>query len=268
MQLHNNINVNANQICLTNFEILEHKFYDKYVYDGSMGKIDTSFGCIIKGQALFKGEDFEILCKEGECFYIPDEISYKSFWTGSPDILFYGTNFRFAVTKPGNGSLDRNFSLQKINTPNNAELVKKIENLYFLQQNSIPLSISLFYEIIDDILPFLEKSKIPDMNPLILPAVTYIEKHLSEDYDNKFLANLCHLSESQFYNLFKKSVKYTPVEYKNFVKIKKSIYYLNEKHLSAEEVCELLNFNSTAYFRKTFKKITGVSPGKYHSSLI
>jgi len=262
------INVNANEICLTSFEVLQHRFYNKYVYDGSMGKIDTSFGCIIKGQAIFKGKNFEILCKEGDCFYIPDEISYQSFWTGSPDILFYGVNFRFAVTNPGNGSLDRNFRLQKINSANNSKLAEKIENLYFLQEKSMPLAISGFYDVINDILPFLEKSTIPVINPLILPAVTYIEKHLSQDYDNKFLAGLCHLSESQFYNLFKKSVKYTPVEYKNFVKIKKSIYYLNEKHLSTEQVCELLNFNSTAYFRKTFKKITGVSPGKYHSCRI
>ncbi|MBC8597135.1 AraC family transcriptional regulator [Qingrenia yutianensis] len=35
-----------------------------------------------------------------------------------------------------------------------------------------------------------------------------------------------------------------------------------------EKVCELLNFNSTAYFSKVFKKFTGMAPGKYDNSLI
>ena len=40
-------------IHLTRLEILHHKFFNSYVYDGSTGKIDSTFGYIKKGSAKF-----------------------------------------------------------------------------------------------------------------------------------------------------------------------------------------------------------------------
>ena len=255
-------------IHLTRLEILHHKFLNSYVYDGSTGKIDSTFGCIKKGSVKFVYKDNTVHCTAGDMFYIPDGIVYKSYWNGSPEIEFYITNFRFTVTKPGNISLDRSFGLQKITLPNGFKTAEKTEDLFYIQQKSPSLALARFYNIFDEIYPHLKKGKQTVINPAVLPAVTYIERHFSEDFDIAFLADLCHLSESHFYSLFKKSLKYTPVEYKNFVRIKKSIYYLTERHYSIEKVCELLNFNSTAYFSKVFKKFTGMSPGKYDNSLI
>ena len=255
-------------IHLTRLEILRHVFSDSYIYDGNRGKIDSTFGCIKKGEATFVCKNNTFSCTAGDFFYIPDGIIYESYWSGNPEIEFYITNFRFTVTKPGNVSLDRLFALQKVILPDFEQIAKKTESLYYIQQKSPALAIARFYDIFNEIYPFLKKEKLSSINPAVLPAVTYIERHLEENYDVAFLADLCHLSESHFYSLFKKSLKYTPIEYKNHVRIKKSIYYLNERHYPIEKVCELLNFNSTAYFSKVFKKFTGMAPGKYDNSLI
>lgn len=94
-------------IHLTRLEILRHVFSDSYIYDGNMGKIDSTFGCIKKGEATFVCKNNTFSCTAGDFFYIPDGIIYESYWSGNPEIEFYITNFRFTVTKPGNVSLDR-----------------------------------------------------------------------------------------------------------------------------------------------------------------
>ncbi|UKI36343.1 MAG: hypothetical protein L6V93_20925 [Clostridiales bacterium] len=52
----------------------------------------------------------------------------------------------------------------------------------------------------------MKKEKLSSINPAVLPAVTYIERHLEENYDVAFLADLCHLSESHFLQSFYKNL--------------------------------------------------------------
>lgn len=58
----------------------------------------------------------------------------------------------------------------------------------------------------------------------------------------------------------------TVSEYVKTKKIEKSIDLLLNDDLSIEEISEKLGFSSASYYSKTFKKIKGISPGKFREA--
>lgn len=74
------------------------------------------------------------------------------------------------------------------------------------------------------------------------------------------------MSTSRFFPLFRRSLGLSPVEYINHYRINRAVILLmsSEGH-SVEEVSEATGFQSAAYFRRVFKKITGKSPRDYRA---
>ena len=64
---------------------------------------------------------------------------------------------------------------------------------------------------------------------------------------------MCSLSESGFYQLFKKVTKLSPIEYKNSVKLSHAVTMIKNGS-TLEEICEKLNFTSPAFLRRLMKK--------------
>ena len=101
----------------------------------------------------------------------------------------------------------------------------------------------------------------------LAPAVSYLISHLTDDIDCSLLAELCHLSSSQFYNLFREEYKTSPLSYRDALLIQRAKMLL-EDMLSVTAVSEMLGFESVSYFSRFFKKHCGVPPLKYQRSRI
>ena len=101
----------------------------------------------------------------------------------------------------------------------------------------------------------------------LAPAISYLIEHLTGDADCSELAKLCHLSSSQFYNLFREEYKLSPLAYRNSLLIKKAKMLLQDMN-PVTAVAELLGFDSVSYFSRFFKKQCGISPEKYRRSLV
>ena len=80
------------------------------------------------------------------------------------------------------------------------------------------------------------------------------------------LAEVCHMSTSHFYACFKNAVGMSPIEYKNSVCINRAMLRLVSEDKTIEEISEELGFESAAYFRKVFKRVTGKTPKEYRKS--
>lgn len=76
-------------------------------------------------------------------------------------------------------------------------------------------------------------------------------------------AGMCHLSESYFYHVFKKSMGVSPVEYRNHIRITNACSLLESTSLSVEEISSLVGFETPFYFSRIFKRTMGVSPRQY-----
>ena len=68
---------------------------------------------------------------------------------------------------------------------------------------------------------------------------------------------------SMFRRKFKAFTGLSPLKYINFLRVEKAKEMIKSNLYTQTEIAEACGFNSTAYFVKIFKSITGNSPGKY-----
>lgn len=81
------------------------------------------------------------------------------------------------------------------------------------------------------------------------------------------LANTFGLSKYYFIRLFKQHSGYTPMEYFQRVKLKKSCTLLTDPSLSIGEISESLGYSNQYYFSKAFKSLFGLSPSDFRKLL-
>lgn len=94
--------------------------------------------------------------------------------------------------------------------------------------------------------------------------------YINNNYMNKItleeVASYSYLSPTYFSRIFKEEMKSTFNAYVNKVRIEMSKKLLSEDQLSLAEISEMVGYEDQSYFSKVFKKMTGVSPGKYRES--
>ena len=96
----------------------------------------------------------------------------------------------------------------------------------------------------------------------IEPALSYLSEHIEESPTISMLASLCHISEVYFRKQFKIYMGVTPVEYRNFLRLKRAKLYLEYGEISVQEVSDILGYSTVSHFIKEFKRQYGCSPLK------
>ena len=91
-------------------------------------------------------------------------------------------------------------------------------------------------------------------------AISFVEEHYQEDFKILDLAASCHMSETHFRRIFQEKMNMTPIEYVNFVRVKKACELIDKSDLSMEEVAEKVGFVTPSTFNRNFRKIIGTSP--------
>lgn len=91
-------------------------------------------------------------------------------------------------------------------------------------------------------------------------AIEYVDKNYPNSFKISELANVCHMSETHFRRIFQEKMKMTPVEYVNFVRIKKACELIDKTDISMEEVAQNVGFITPSTFNRNFRRIVGTSP--------
>lgn len=98
-------------------------------------------------------------------------------------------------------------------------------------------------------------------------AKAYIESHLSKEITLEEVAGMIGLTPTYFSSLFKKLTKETFVQYRIKKRMEKAQSLLSVPHVKIVDVASEVGYDDYPHFTKTFKKVTGVSPSEYRSSL-
>ena len=122
-------------------------------------------------------------------------------------------------------------------------------------------SCSELYEFFDAMQKKLERPS----DSRIFPAIEYIETHYTEDTPVSELCKLCYMSEPHLFRLFKETTGYTPIVYRNRLRIERAKTLLAGGECGVGEAAALTGFTSIYYFDRVFKALTGVPPGKWTS---
>ncbi len=97
----------------------------------------------------------------------------------------------------------------------------------------------------------------------IKQAQIYIEENFEEKINIEGLAKKFAISSRNFIRRFKKATQNTPFEYIQRVKVEVAKKSFESSTLNINEVMYNVGYNDEKAFRKTFKKITGLSPLEY-----
>ena len=227
-------------------------------------------GLVLSGEGVYTncetGEDVKVF--PGDIIFVPMGSRYVSKWTGNPEISYVSMHFIF--DHPGSFFKRQKFKLQKI-TPMNFEKTKDIfeyviEN-YDKNECAKLSTLSKFFGILGDIVPELAVCEKKEIDSRLEKTVDYIEKNYNKDISVESLAEISNMSISRFFPAFKKSFGMTPVEYINNYRISRAIILMmNDRNMPIERMSEELGFESSAYFRRVFKRVTGKNPREYRKN--
>ena len=98
-------------------------------------------------------------------------------------------------------------------------------------------------------------------------VLTLLEQAYAGEVNISTLAAKCNMSESSFFRVFKEATSRTPIEYLNELRIKKAGELLAVTDTSITQIALDVGFNSSEYFTRKFRAITGISPRIYRKQI-
>lgn len=97
-------------------------------------------------------------------------------------------------------------------------------------------------------------------------VISYLRKNFDKQISLETLSEVVDKSPKYIGCFFKSMTGKTPIEYLNEYRIEKACHKLLHTDMSVTDISFSCGFSDLSYFIKTFKKITGVSPGKYRNT--
>ena len=102
---------------------------------------------------------------------------------------------------------------------------------------------------------------------VISPALDYIHQHYSRKFDQKHLADLCHLSVSHFRRLFKEQIGVSPLAFIHQTRILNSCILLRSSEQLISEIASIVGYDSLSNFNRHFQEIMGQTPSQWRTTL-
>jgi AraC-like DNA-binding protein len=117
-------------------------------------------------------------------------------------------------------------------------------------------------------IPGMYKSKPVRFIPSkILDTISYISVNLHTSLTIGLLAARINQHPDYFSRLFEESMGVRPLAYLHEKRIERAQYLIVTSQAAYSEIAEMTGFESLSHFSRTFKKITGISPGAYRRQI-
>ena len=101
---------------------------------------------------------------------------------------------------------------------------------------------------------------------VIFQAVNYIRRHFTGHISLDDVAQHVHLNASYLSRVFKEEMQTNFVAYVNELRVDTAKRLLLDSKVPLLEVAGMVGFEEQSYFTKVFKKVTGITPGRYRES--
>ncbi|EIT84827.1 transcriptional regulator [Fictibacillus macauensis ZFHKF-1] len=173
----------------------------------------------------------------------------------------------------------------------NGEIAKKSWDCYIIEQGMrtyLPLHsplITLLYEINQEVYakkindPYIASSRayqfsmtlrresqeslVQELPESLQSAVRCIHKQLSSPLSVDMLAQVAGLSKYYFIQQFQRHLNETPMQYVTNQRMKRAMKWLSVSDMSIGEIAKRSGYESSNYFSKVFKRVSGESPSSF-----
>ncbi len=205
------------------------------------------------GEYLTEGRRFVL--EPGDLLFIPGGGTYVSYWRPAPMMLAMQfrlarqPRIRYPVQKLSSIEGDREDFFRALDFENTGDFGR----------------LEIFYRVCGRHFHELETVG-SSSDDRIRPAIERIELEVERPMTVAELASLCHMSESHFYAIFRKSTGMSPIDYRRGQLVMQAERLLTLTELPIGEIAAKLGFESETYFRRVFKASLGVSPRDYRNA--
>ena len=207
-------------------------------------------GYIKKGKGKIVSGSGTLEIFENEMFYIPKGLKYCSTWIAAPEVVFDSIGFTYFPSKTESG-----FKLQKI----------KYDNQIF--SAFLPLSkdktidngsIGALYNLLSLLEPRLEKACSTTEEVICEKLLLLIKENPFKSIPE--YSKMLNASQSLLFKYTKKYLAKTPNRLRQEVLCERAKELLCTTNYTIEQICDKLQFSSSAYFRKVFYSVYHKSP--------
>lgn len=242
-----------------NFNFLELSFSDFHYTDNRAGSPMHYLAYMKKGRVKLEAEDgTAVSVGEGDIFFIPYKLPYRSYWYGDPEIICLSLGF---LNTEAAEKID--FELQRVAC--DEELGRRVAQIPADGARPRCGTLSMFYGVLSDLIPYLKsRSRTSRAQEVTDLAKKYILQHTECTVAE--VAGACFVSEPYLFACFREKACCTPNEYRLKAIARKGREYLLSTDKSVEEVAALVGLSSAAHLRRLLKKYTGLTPREIRRS--
>jgi AraC-like DNA-binding protein len=104
--------------------------------------------------------------------------------------------------------------------------------------------------------------KVPYKFRKLQTAIKEINLHYSDSRKILYYADMSGMSEPGFRRLFTEYTGFSPIEYRNRIRLQEAKKLLRSGEYRIEEVAEAVGFTNLSFFCRSYKQLFGHSPGK------
>lgn len=98
-------------------------------------------------------------------------------------------------------------------------------------------------------------------------VVKYLQQHLTSDVTIESICEAHFIGRSRLQKLFRRRCNLGIIEYFSYLKIEKAKEMIRMQNMNLTQISENLGYSSIYYFSRQFKKIAGMTPSEYMSSI-
>ena len=185
-----------------------------------------------------------ILIEQGSVLFMPKELPYKTKYTENNTVI------KMLIFDVSTDSLPAYFTAPF--TKSKIEIKDIFDTMSRHNVHDMLFLLSKIYELI--YLTKVEGGDMPKAFRKILPAVNEIKHRYFENEKIAHYAALCHMSESNFRKLFKEQTGYSPIEYRNAIRISQAKKIIESGECTVSEAAFITGFNNMSFFYEVYKK--------------
>lgn len=219
-----------------------------------------SFLAVLKGEYTYEQKDKTITVSAGEVLFLPKNTAYK-YKISSPNAHTMQVTFNIFPDEINN-SLPQTLTI--LDGKSSSQIISLFPKLLTAFRSNEAFAIFSLSSLIFQCLGIMTKQvAFSPYSKQIMPAVKFIEQNYNSDFPITHLSTLCHLSASQLRRLFVKETGFSPLKYKNRLRLEEACRLLDMGELNISEISDVMMFDTPYAFSKFFKNEMGISPNKY-----
>ena len=242
-----------------------------------------------KGRVEIESGDEKIELNQGEiAFHSPNEFHSVKAKNSSPNFFVFSFECNSLAMEHFKKYHSR---LNKKLKPYIASIIKESERTFVIPKNDVSLKRlvkkqdsviggeQMIKTLLEQLFILLIREMIERKDSSIFSSKESMENHLSESIEEYVLeklhssvriSDICEVfgySKTYLCKIFKEQTGYTLIEYVNKEKINRAKDMIRLHNMNFAEISFSLSFDNPQYFTRVFKRVTGMTPTEFKSSL-